>query len=139
MDRTLVTRVYQEELAMVHPMIAALRSGREATILQYADLDVPRESIRAQTAVQEVPYVSTDRKTLQDAEIPKQDQLISLLIQMGIGEDIAPVVAEQAIAERPDENLFGLVAHVQNLGKRHRPNRSWKQKRGKRKMNPTYV
>jgi len=140
MDRTLVTRVYQEELAMVHPMIAALRSGREATILQYADLDVPRESIRAQTAVQEVPYVSTDRKTLQDAEIPKQDQLISLLIQMGIGEDIAPVVAEQAIAERPDENLFGLVAHVQNLGKKTQTESKLEAKaRKKEKMNPTYV
>jgi len=40
-DRSLVTKVYQEELAMIHPMIAALRTGREATILQYDDLDVP--------------------------------------------------------------------------------------------------
>ncbi len=93
-DQTLVTKVYQEELAMVHPMIAALRSGREATILQYADLDVPRESIRAQATLQEVPYIASPGEVLKDSETSKQDQLISLLIQMGIGEDIAPIVAE---------------------------------------------
>ena len=34
---------------------------------------------------------------------------------MGIGEDIAPVVAEQALEERPDEDLFSLVAHIKKL------------------------
>lgn len=114
-DRTLVTKVYQEELAMIHPMIAALRTGREATILQYADLDVPRESIRAQATLQEVPFMSSPGEVVKDSEISKQDQLTALLIQMGIGEDIAPIVAEQALAERPEESLFGLVAHIKSL------------------------
>ena len=34
---------------------------------------------------------------------------------MGIGEDIAPIVAEQALEERPDEGLFSLVAHIKKL------------------------
>lgn len=37
---------------------------------------------------------------------------------MGIGEDIAPAVAEQALAERPNDDLFALVAHINDLGER---------------------
>ena len=37
---------------------------------------------------------------------------------MGIGEDIAPTVAEQALAERPNDDLFALVAHIKDLGER---------------------
>ena len=118
-DRSLVTKVYQEELAMIHPMIAALRTGREATILQYDDLDVPRESIRAQSSLQPVaPLESFDQERQTASNGSKQDSLITILVQMGIGEDIAPAVAEQALAERPDDDLFALVAHINDLGER---------------------
>jgi len=118
-DRTLVTKVYQEELAMIHPMIAALRTGRETTILQYADLDVPRESIRAQSSLPHAaPLASFDQERPTASNGSKRDSLITILVQMGIGEDIAPTVAEQALAERPDEDLFALVAHIKDLGDR---------------------
>ncbi len=114
-DRSLVTKVYQEELAMVHPMISALRSGREETILQYADLDVPRESLRVQASLHEISYAQKEQVSDKKLEASKLDQLVSLLIQMGIGEDIAPTVAEQALEERPEANLFELVAHIKDL------------------------
>ena len=40
---------------------------------------------------------------------------------MGIGSDIAPVVAEQAIEEKPDEDLLGLVAHIRALQEKPTP------------------
>ena len=117
-DRPLVTKVYKEELAMIHPMISALRSGREETILQYADLDIPRESLAAQTSLPEMPYIPNDGEAAEQADISKSKQLISLLIQMGIGEDIAPSVADQALAENPNDSLFELVGHIKNLEER---------------------
>lgn len=117
-DRPLVTKVYKEELAMIHPMISALRSGREETILQYADLDIPRESLAARTSLPEMPYIPNDGEAAEQADISKSTQLISLLIQMGIGEDIAPSVADQALAENPNDSLFELVGHIKNLEER---------------------
>ncbi|SHK13091.1 AAA domain-containing protein [Marinobacter antarcticus] len=114
-DRAIVTNVYQEELAMMHPMIAALRSGREATILQFADLDIPREALRVQSALQKAPHRPVDQRTQTDAQSSKLERLIAILGQMGIGEDIAPIVAEQALEERPDEDLFSLVALIKKL------------------------
>jgi len=114
-DRAIVTKVYQEELAMMHPMIAALRSGRDATILQFADLDIPREALRVQSALQKASRMPVDQKTQNDAQSSKLERLIAILGQMGIGEDIAAVVAEQALEERPDEDLFSLVAHIKKL------------------------
>lgn len=116
LDRPLVTAVYRDELAMIHPMIAALRSGREATILQYADLDVPRESIRAQSSFQPTAHLeSFDQEKPTTVKGSKRDSLVTILVQMGIGEDIAPTVAEQALAERPNDDLFELVAHIKHL------------------------
>ncbi|WP_254774518.1 ATP-binding protein [Marinobacter sp. AC-23] len=140
-DRVLVTKVYQEELAMVHPMIAALRSGREETILQYADLDVPREALRVQSALQEAPHIPVVRGIRTDAEDSMRDRLITILVQMGIGEDIAPVVAEQALEEKPADDLFSLVAHIKNLNEKNETTAKQAQpKRDKRTLlDPVYV
>ena len=140
-DRTLVTKVYQEELAMIHPMIAALRSGREATILQYADLDVPRESIRARSPLQSAAHLeSFDQERPTEAKGSKRDSLVTILVQMGIGEDIAPTVAEQALSERPNDDLFELVAHIKHLEERKPAAPSPKvRSRTKEKPTPVYL
>jgi len=117
-DRPLVTKVYQDELAMIHPMISALRSGREETILQYADLDIPRESLVAHTALPDMPYAPSEDDAVEEANKSKCAQLISLLVKMGIGEDIAPSIAERALSERPEDSLFELVGHIKNLEER---------------------
>ena len=138
-DRTLVNKVYQEELAMIHPMIAALRSGREATILQYADLDVPREFIRAQSSFQSAAHLeSFDQEGPTEAKGSKRDSLVTILVQMGIGEDIAPTVAEQALAERPNDDLFELVAHIKHLEEK-KPAAPPPKARSRRKEKPAPV
>ncbi len=139
-DRTLVTKVYQEELAMVHPMISALKSGREETILQYADLDVPKEALRFQTSLQEITYTSKKQVSYEKPEASRLEQLISLLIQMGIGEDIAPTVADQALEERPEANLLELVAHIKDLEDRTSDLPIPKKSSSKaQKLQPVYV
>ena len=139
-DRTLVTKVYQEELAMVHPMISALKSGREETILQYADLDVPKEALRFQTSLQEISYTSKKQVSDEKPEASRLEQLISLLIQMGIGEDIAPTVADQALVERPEANLLELVAHIKDLEDRASDLPIPKKSSSKaQKLQPVYV
>ncbi|MNR21531.1 hypothetical protein D3C85_1384370 [compost metagenome] len=109
---------------MIHPMINALRSGQENKILQYADLDISRDSIR--TFWQQVPEIGPDPLSQNNAgwvkiTETKQSKLTNMLVQMGLGEDIAPLVAEQAIAEKPEENLFGLMAHIRNLQEKKAP------------------
>jgi hypothetical protein len=65
-----------------------------------------------------MPYIPNDGEAAEQADISKSTQLISLLIQMGIGEDIAPSVADQALAENPNDSLFELVGHIKNLEER---------------------
>jgi hypothetical protein len=112
-DHLLVEKVFNEELSLIHPMIKALRSGRKEQILAYADLDIPTETIRTSgihVAEPELPYTPTEPQRASKAQ-----QLIDMLVQMGIGPDIAPIVAEQAIEEKPNEDLLGLVAHIRSL------------------------
>jgi len=118
-DQLLVEKVFNEELSLIHPMIKALRSGRKEQILAYADLDIPTDTIRASgihVADPELPHTSTEPQ-----QASKAQQLIDMLMQMGIGSDIAPVVAEQAIEEKPDEDLLGLVAHIRALQEKPTP------------------
>jgi len=64
----------------------------------------------------EPPLVSAEPQQASKAQF-----LIDMLVKMGIGQDIAPVVAEQAIEEKPDEDLFGLVAQVRSLQEKTTP------------------
>ncbi|WP_151704770.1 ATP-binding protein [Nitrincola alkalilacustris] len=142
-DRALVTKVYQEELAMIHPMIAALRSGREEQILQYDDLDLPKESIR-NTSYSAAPIALVhEQASVTKQEGSMQERLTALLVQIGIGDDIAPIIAEQALDERPDEkdNLLGLLAHIQSMNSKVETTTSTTstQKPKKQVLNPAYV
>jgi hypothetical protein len=139
-DRAIVTKVYQEELAMMHPMIAALRSGREETILQYADLDIPRAALRIHSAQQDAPNIPDEQGAGIGTQSSKQARLVAILVQMGIGEDIAPIVAEQALEERPNEDLFSLVAHIKNLEDKTTAQPATKANpQKKEKLRPMYV
>lgn len=89
--------------------------GREETILQYADLDIPREALRVHSVQLEAPNIPDEQGAGIGTQNSKQAHLVAILVQMGIGEDIAPIVAEQALEERPNEDLFSLVAHIKNL------------------------
>ena len=110
-DQELVLKVYEQELSMIHPMIKALQSGRESEIRKFADLDIPSDKIRIFSLPEEEVVVEEEKTTSKDRLI----ELIEMLVKMGIGQDIAPIAAAQALAEKPDEDLFGLVAHIKML------------------------
>ncbi|MBL4828757.1 MAG: ATP-binding protein [Aliivibrio sp.] len=110
---TLVKDVFNEELSIIHPMIKALQSGRKEEIVKYADLDLPADAIRiigqADDSVLSKPEVIDE--VIQD----KLSELTDMLIRMGLGADVAPLAARQALEEKPEEDLFGLVAHIKSL------------------------
>jgi len=139
-SRDLVETVFNEELHMIKPMIRALQSGRDDEIQKYDDLEIPRASIVQNAAVSAPVNESTGLNIDEHAssEQSKLSKLINMLEQAGIGEDIAPTVAEQAISELPDANLFQLLAHINNLqDKKSEP--PVKEKSKVVKLEPRYV
>lgn len=137
LDNEIFEKVYHQELSIIHPMIKALQSGRKEEILKYTDLDIPTDRFRTapHSQSEEVIINTTDSDSLQT---DKLQQLTSILVQTGIGEDIANLVATQAIEEKPDENVLGLVAHIQNLRNRNPSNNMPKRTKPK-PLKPTYV
>ncbi|WP_445425821.1 ATP-binding protein [Alishewanella sp. HL-SH06] len=134
----LVVQVFNEELHMIKPMISALRSGLEREIEKFTDLEIPKSVFinnaeRFPNTTQ--PLLSAKNK--EDAPTVL-DKLINMLIDMGIGDDIAPIVAEQAVSELPNGNLFDLVAHIKNL-KEQKPENKELKKPKIAKLEPAYV
>lgn len=137
-DHVLVSKVYNEELSIIHPMIKALRSGRKENILQYADLDLPTEAIRI--LGQPSSDIQIKEPSDKNESESKSSQLTKMLIQLGLGSDIAPIVAEQAIEEKPQEDIFGLVAHIKNLQDKRDPPKVFPKNKNQKKVNdPKYL
>lgn len=113
LNQILVKTVFNEELSIIHPMIKALQSGRKEELVKYADLDIPTDHIRILGQIDEVD-LGIDEAPSEEPQ-DKISELADMLIRMGIGPDIAPLTAKQAIKEKPDEDLFGLVAHIKSL------------------------
>lgn len=109
----LVKDVFTEELSIVHPMIKALQSGRKEEIVKYADLDLPADSIRILGLSNDT--VLSEVESIDETSKDKLSELTDMLIRMGLGDDIAPLAARQALDEKPDADLFGLVAHIKSL------------------------
>lgn len=123
LDQRLIEKVFHEELAIIHPMIKALQSGRKEEILKYSDLDIPVEQFRTTSTFmpESEQIIEPPQPTSTETKPSKYQQLINMLEQMGIGPDIAPIVAEQAIAEKPEEDLFGLIAHIRFIKEKKQP------------------
>lgn len=138
-NQDLVTSVFNDELHMIRPMIRALQSGRESEIQKYADLEIPKASLiqNDTTHTRDIDDASPAKLT-NNQEPSKLQQLVNMLGQMGLGDDIAPIVAEQAISELPDGNLFDLVAHIKNLEEKSSPSPK-KTKTKAVKLTPAYV
>lgn len=131
----LVTKVFDEDLSIIHPMIKALQSGRDAQIEKFGDLELPPELIRSygqEPETVEEPEFVHDKQSGEDLNT----KLTAMLIDAGIGADVAPLAAAQAIEEKPDEDLIGLIAHVRSLSDRE-PAKKKKPKAAK--YQPVYV
>ncbi|MBF4391049.1 ATP-binding protein, partial [Vibrio anguillarum] len=114
-DRKLVEKVYNEELSIVHPMINALRGGREEEILKYADLDLPLKEVLVLAEGSDEVIEDAFEQEESSLCFDKQSQLVALLQQFNIGSDLAPILAKQVMEQFPNEDLFGLVAKVKEL------------------------
>jgi hypothetical protein len=137
-DKKLVDIVFNEELHMIRPMIRALQSGREEEIQKYADLEIPRSNLIQNSIVQSSSVEVFESQPTVIREDSKFDQLVNMLEQMGLGSDIAPALAEQAIEELPNGTLFDLVAHIRNLEEKA-PLKREKNKSKLVKLTPKYV
>ncbi|MER2492632.1 ATP-binding protein [Catenovulum sediminis] len=115
LDEDLINEVYDEELKMIHPMIRALRLGREDEILKFDDLDIDKSDIRVNLKQSELDIVP--EKTEPPVKKDVKTQLIELLTQMEIGPDIAPELANYAIVNHPDKTLFELIGVITNPSK----------------------
>jgi hypothetical protein len=134
----LVVQVFNEELHMIKPMISALRSGLQSEIESFTDLEIPKSVfINNQGTSPNDTQPSPLAENREDTPTIL-DKLTNMLIDMGIGEDIAPIVAEQAVSELPNGNLFDLVAHIKNL-KENKPENNKPKKSKPAKLVPAYV
>jgi hypothetical protein len=139
-DSALVKDVFNSELHIIRPMIRALQSGREQEIQKYSDLEIPKAAlIQNQVTTQPIEHEASSITNV-DASPNRLVQLVNMLEQVGIGSDIAPLVAEQAIDELPNGNLIDLIAHVRQLEDEAPPKPKPKQKKPKVvKLTPRYV
>ncbi|MDV7105397.1 ATP-binding protein [Vibrio sp. TH_r3] len=137
-DRKLVEKVYNEELSIVHPMINALRGGREEEILKYADLDLPLKEVLVLAEGSDEVIEDALEQDESSLSSDKQSQLVALLKQFNIGSDLAPILAKQAMEQFPNEDLFGLVAKVKELKD---PTPQIKKKKQKKELGytPVYI
>ena len=123
---------------MIRPMIRALQSGIEDEIEKYSDLEIPKAALIQHDPVYGVHAEATNIETIKNEDLTKLQQLTSMLEQMGIGDDIAPAVAEQAVSELPNGNLFDLIAHIKNLEEK-KISKPEKKKTKVVKLIPAYV
>ena len=114
-NKDLIDTVFNDELHMIRPMIRALQSGQQKAIDDFGDLEIPRAALIQTDAVYSDDEEVTNTEATDKDDLTKLQQLTNMLEQMGIGEDIAPAVAEQAVSELPHGNLFELIAHINNL------------------------
>ena len=122
-------------------MIRALQSGRESEIQKYDDIEIPRASLVQHTSISATVNESVTPRSSEGDAASGQSQLVKLidmLEQAGIGEDIAPTVAEQAVSELPDANIFQLLAHINNLQDKD-PVPPVKEKSKVVKLEPRYI
>ena len=136
-SRELIKDIFNDELHMIGPMIKALQSGSEDEIKKFEDLKIPKDAliVTFETEQEKKTLHPDENSTKENSKLQK---LIDMLLQIGLGEDIAPLVAEQTISELPDGNLFDLVAHINKLSDKSVPKKEAKKPKSS-KLIPAYI
>ncbi|AVE36528.1 ATP-binding protein [Pseudomonas aeruginosa] len=104
----LLRRVFEDEFKPVHPMLAALRSGRPELIAKYDDLLMPEIEGRLLTLTRSLDSVAQPKPPAPPAD-DKAKRLAALLEGMEIPRDIAIPMADELLAENPDIPLAALI------------------------------
>jgi hypothetical protein len=136
-DEALITKVFNDDLSMIHPMIRALQSGRKSEIDKFSDLEISSSQIiklvhSGDDVVDDIDD-NQDESELSD----KLSNLTNMLVQAGISKKVASLTAKQAIADKPEEDLFGLLAHIKALEDKSIPKPKAKKKT--EKLTPKFV
>ncbi|PAX99837.1 transporter [Pseudoalteromonas sp. HM-SA03] len=107
----LLQRVYKDELKPVHPMLAALRSGRADLIEKYDDLMMPEIEANMLSMVASLEE-EIEQKPEPVRGSDKVKKLLALMEQMEIPLDIAIPMVDRVVAEYPDLPITALVHKV---------------------------
>ncbi|WP_147467709.1 TniB family NTP-binding protein, partial [Pseudomonas savastanoi] len=104
----LLRKVFEDEFKPVHPMLAALRSGRAELIAKYDDLLMPEIEGRLLTLTRSLDNLSRPKPPAPPVD-DKAKRLAALLEEMEIPRDIAIPMADELLAENPGIALAALV------------------------------
>lgn len=104
----LLRKVFEDEFKPVHPMLAALRSGRPELIAKYDDLLMPEIEGRLLTLTQSLDQIAKAKPPAPPAN-DKAKRLLALLEEMEIPRDIAIPMADDLLAKYPDIPLAVLI------------------------------
>ncbi|MBP4067452.1 AAA family ATPase [Aeromonas sp. MaB10011B] len=104
----LLRKVFDDEFKPVHPMMAALRSGRTELIAKYDDLIMPEIEGKLLSLTQSLDQVPTLKSPALPAD-DKAKKLIALLEEMEIPKDIAIPLADDLLVEYPNIPLAALI------------------------------
>ncbi len=107
----LLTKVYEDELQPVHPMLDALRSGKAERIARFDDLVMPEIELRLLSMMKSMDTVEVKNKKTVISD-DKTKKLLSLLDQMGIEQDIAIPLVDSVLSEYPKLSIPALLHKV---------------------------
>ncbi len=121
MDAQLFRETASQHFKVIEPMMTALKTKNEKEIDKYDDLK-PLENhvcqIFQNAMLQSEPMLRQDSPPDQydpPAEDNWADQLIAALVQVGLAQDIASLMAEKARALYPNASNFELIGHISGM------------------------
>ncbi|MBO2639307.1 ATP-binding protein [Shewanella algae] len=104
----LLRKVFEDEFKPVHPMLAALRSGRPELVSKYDDLLMPGIEGRLISLSRSINRAVPSKPPLPLAD-DKAKKLAALLEDMDIPKDIAVPMADELVVDYPSLSLANLI------------------------------
>lgn len=104
----LLRKVFEDEFKPVHPMLAALRSGRPELVAKYDDLLMPEIEGRLISLSRHLDGGTPSKQPSLPAD-DKAKKLAVLLEELEIPKDIAVPMADELVADNPSLSLAILV------------------------------
>jgi len=104
----LLRQVFKDEFKPVHPMLEALKSGREDLIREYDDLLMPEIEARLISTMAAIDNNCTVETPITPSD-DKAKRLLSLLAQMEIPQDIAIPFVDEVLTKHSELPIPALI------------------------------
>jgi len=104
----LLRKVFEDEFKPVHPMLAALRSGRPELIAKYDDLLMPEIEGRLLTLTRSLDRIAPSKPPEHSID-GKAKKFAALLEEMEIPQDIAISMADELLEKYPNIPVAALI------------------------------